>query len=74
MILYFVYHNPIPDDKDRKIQVEIIKSLLQLLIVIGIGGIVGLLFKAVERNQEQSRIQAEQRIEFMKEFENFILR
>jgi hypothetical protein len=71
--LYFIYHNPVPDDTDRKIQTEIVKSLLELLVVTGIGGIIGLLFKGVERNQEQSRVRTEQRIDFMKRIRNLYL-
>lgn len=59
LAIYFVYKTPLQDDLDNKIQIEIIKSLLELLVVIIIGGIVSALFKAEETNREQSRIRVE---------------
>jgi len=66
LAIYFVYKNPLPNDKENKIQIEIIKSLLQLLVVIIIGGIVSALFKAEEANREQSRIRVETWKEYLK--------
>jgi hypothetical protein len=65
-IIYFIKNNPIPNDSQNKIQIEIIKSLLGILSITFVGGIVAAIFKAYERFQEQSKIRIQSKIEFMK--------
>lgn len=63
---YFVTKSLLPNDSDGKIRVEIIKSLLEILVVIIIGGTVAALFKAYERNIEQTKIHTQTKLDFIK--------
>ena len=56
-----------PDfSKVDEVRVEIVKSLLQLSVVIIIGGIVAFLFKLAEQIREQARLRAEIRSDYLK--------
>ena len=63
---YFVNRGPLPNDSEGKIRIEIIKSLLEFLVVIIIGGTVAALFKVHERNQEQAKIRIQMKLDFIK--------
>lgn len=69
LISYFVY-NSNDTDLYGKIRLEIIKHLLQLAVVIIIGGVIAALFKAVEQEREQSRVRAETRADYLKRLGN----
>ena len=73
--LIFIFINPFTynilallDAKDVKdtIRFEIIKSLLQLLVIVIIGGIVTQLFKAAEFSKQQAQIFLTLRMDFLK--------
>src|SRR5262245_32955193 len=52
------------DDADGKIRLEIIKSLLNILVVVIIGTAVTALFKSHERNLEESQLRVQTIIDF----------
>jgi len=65
ILLYFIDDNPLPNDSEQKIRVEIIKGLVSVLLATIIGGTVAALFKAHERNVEQSKIQTQVKLKFV---------
>jgi hypothetical protein len=65
----FIFHNPIKKELDTigTIRTEVIKSLLQILVVALIGGTVAATFKAFEKNRENSQIRIKTKIDFTKQ-------
>ncbi|HEV8505315.1 MAG TPA: hypothetical protein VGQ53_07950 [Chitinophagaceae bacterium] len=66
---YSLTKEAIPVDRNNvknTIRFEIIKSLLQLLVVIIIGSIITMLIKASENSREQSRLRAETWKDYLK--------
>ncbi|MEP6796168.1 MAG: hypothetical protein ABJB16_17700 [Saprospiraceae bacterium] len=66
ILIHFIYKVPSPNDPDGKIQIEIIKGLLDVLVVIIIGSTIAALFKAYERNIEQTKIHSQMKLDFIK--------
>ncbi|MEA5403220.1 hypothetical protein VB776_09865 [Arcicella sp. DC2W] len=62
----FIEHNPLKNNNTH-IQIEIVKSLLQVLVVAIIGGTVAALFRAYEQNQETSRLRIQKKMDFTKQ-------
>ena len=63
---YFVNQVPSTNEFIENRRIEIIKSLLQVLVVTIIGGTVAALFSAHERNQEQTKIRIQMKLDFIK--------
>lgn len=63
---YFVNQVPSTNEFIENRRIEIIKSLLQVLVVTIIGGTVAALFSAHERNQEQTKIRIRMKLDFIK--------
>jgi len=67
-MIYFLYYNPLPNDTEGKIKVEVIKYLMQLMVVVILGSIVAVLFKAEEISRKEKEFQEEKQIEIRNDF------
>lgn len=66
-LLYCFIEYETLSNKSVQIQVEIVKSLLQILVVAIIGGSIGALFRAFDQNQETSRSRIQSKMDFTKQ-------
>src|SRR5688572_12800421 len=80
--IYFIYNTQLPNDSAGNIKIEVIKYLMELIVVVILGSIVAVLFKAEEVNrakeelerikrEELNKKQIEIRNDFMKRLGNF---
>jgi len=66
LLNFFIEKNPLAYD-DKNIQFEIVKSLLQILVVAIIGGSIATLFRAFDQNQESSQSRIQSKMDFTKQ-------